>query len=333
MGLPKGKGSMVPSLLSIKNLRTYFHTDLGLIRAVDDISFSMGFGETIGIVGESGCGKSVTARTIMRLIPHPPGKIETGEIYFEGENLLSLSASEMRKIRGNKISMVFQDPMTSLNPVFKIGKQISEAIKLHQGVSQKDAIEKSIEMLQMVGIPSPARRVIDYPHQLSGGMRQRVMIAMALSCRPKLMIADEPTTALDVTIQAQILNLMQKLKEETGASIILITHNLGIVAEMAQKVIVMYAGRIFEQASVRDLFRKHYHPYTDNLLKAIPKYETAGEGKRLHVIPGMVPSLLDLPKGCKLSNRCDRSFEKCFEEEPGLFEVESGHTARCWLYV
>jgi oligopeptide/dipeptide ABC transporter ATP-binding protein len=324
---------MCLGLLSIQDLRTYFYTDLGLIRAVDGISFSMGFGETIGIVGESGCGKSVTARSIMRLIPQPPGKIESGEIYFEGENLLDLSSAEMRKIRGNKISMIFQDPMTSLNPVFKIGKQISEAIKLHQRVSQKEAIEKSIEMLQKVGIPSPAKRVVDYPHQLSGGMRQRVMIAMALSCRPKLMIADEPTTALDVTIQAQILNLMQKLKEETGASIILITHNLGIVAEMAQKVIVMYAGKIFEYSLVRDLFRKHYHPYTENLLKAIPKYDPSGGGKRLHVIPGIVPSLLNLPKGCKLSNRCDRSFAKCFEEEPGLFEVEPGHTVRCWLYA
>jgi len=320
-------------LLSINDLRTYFYSDLGLIRAVDGISFSMGFGETIGIVGESGCGKSVTARSIMRLIPQPPGKIESGEIYFEGENLLELSPAEMRKIRGNKISMIFQDPMTSLNPVFKIGKQISEAIKLHQRVSQKEAAEKSIEMLQKVGIPSPAKRVADYPHQLSGGMRQRVMIAMALSCRPKLMIADEPTTALDVTIQAQILNLMQKLKEETGASIILITHNLGIVAEMAQKVIVMYAGKIFEYALVRDLFKKHYHPYTENLLKAIPKYNPSGEGKRLHVIPGIVPSLLNLPKGCKLSNRCDRPFAKCFEEEPGLFEVEPGHIVRCWLYA
>ena len=323
---------MVTGLLSIHNLRTYFYSELGLIRAVDGISFSMGFGETIGIVGESGCGKSVTARSIMRLIPQPPGKIESGEIYFEGKNLLTLSQAEMRRIRGNKISMIFQDPMTSLNPVFRIGKQISEAIKLHQGVSQKEALEKAIEMLQMVGIPSPAKRVFDYPHQLSGGMRQRVMIAMALSCRPKLMIADEPTTALDVTIQAQILNLMQKLKEETGASIILITHNLGIVAEMAQKVIVMYAGRIFEYASVRDLFKKHYHPYTENLLKAIPKYDASGEGKRLHVIPGIVPSLLNLPKGCKLSNRCDRSSANCFEEEPGLFEVEPGHIARCWLY-
>jgi peptide/nickel transport system ATP-binding protein len=284
-------------------------------------------------VGESGCGKSVTARSIMRLIPQPPGKIESGEIFFEGENLLNLCSAEMRKIRGNKISMIFQDPMTSLNPVFKIGKQISEAIKLHQRVSQKEAIEKSIEMLQKVGISSPGKRVADYPHQLSGGMRQRVMIAMALSCRPKLMIADEPTTALDVTIQAQILNLMQKLKEETGASIILITHNLGIVAEMAQKVIVMYAGKIFEYALVRDLFRKHYHPYTENLLKAIPKYDPSGERRRLHVIPGIVPSLLNLPKGCKLSNRCDRAFAKCFEEEPGLFEVEPGHTVRCWLYA
>ena len=323
---------MGSDLLSIHNLRTIFYTDFGPIRAVDGVSLSMGNGETIGVVGESGCGKSVTARSILRLIPQPPGKIESGEIIFEGKNLLKLTHTEMRKIRGNKISMIFQDPMTSLNPVFRVGKQISEAIKIHQGFSQKEAIEKSVEMLKMVGIPSPGRRVLDYPHQLSGGMRQRVMIAMALSCRPKLMIADEPTTALDVTIQAQILNLMEKLKEETGASIILITHNLGIVAQIAQKVIVMYAGRIFEYAPVKDLFKKHYHPYTENLLKAIPKYDSSGVRKRLHVIPGMVPSLLNLPRGCKLSNRCNRAFAKCFEEEPGLFELEPGHVARCWLY-
>jgi oligopeptide/dipeptide ABC transporter ATP-binding protein len=323
---------MTVGFLSVQNLKTNFHTEFGVIRAVDGVSFSMGSGETIGIVGESGCGKSVTARSIMRLIPEPPGEIESGEIIFEGRNLLKLPQSEMRKVRGNKISMIFQDPMTSLNPVFKIGKQISEAIKLHQGISQKEALEKSIEMLRMVGIPSAAKRVGDYPHQLSGGMRQRVMIAMALSCKPKLMIADEPTTALDVTIQAQILDLMQQLKEETGASIILITHNLGIVAEMAQRIIVMYAGRIFEHAAAKNLFRKHYHPYTENLLKAIPKLQEMHEGKRLHVIPGIVPSLLNLPRGCKLSNRCDRAFGRCFEEEPGLFEVEPGHTARCWLY-
>ncbi len=322
---------MAADLLSVQNLRTNFHTEFGVIRAVDAVSFSMGVGETVGIVGESGCGKSVTARSIMRLIPQPPGEIESGEIIFEGANLLKLSKAEMRKVRGNKISMIFQDPMTSLNPVFKIGKQISETFRLHQGISKREALEKSIEMLRMVGIPSPVKRVDDYPHQLSGGMRQRVMIAMALSCRPKLMIADEPTTALDVTIQAQILNLMQKLKEDTGASIILITHNLGIVAEMAQRIIVMYAGRIFEHAPVKDLFRKHYHPYTENLLKAIPKYQE-NEEKRLHVIPGIVPSLLNLPKGCKLSNRCDRSFDRCFEEEPGLIDVGPEHTARCWLY-
>ena len=247
---------MALPLLSVKNLQTNFHTEFGLIRAVDGVTFSMDAGETIGIVGESGCGKSVTARSIMRIIPQPPGEIESGEIIFEGINLLKLANSEMRKVRGNKISMVFQDPMTSLNPVFRIGKQISEAIKLHQGISKQEALEKAIEMLRVVGIPSPAKRAFEYPHQLSGGMRQRVMIAMALSCRPKLMIADEPTTALDVTIQAQILNLMQKLKEETGASIILITHNLGVVAEMAQRIIVMYAGKIFEHAAVKDLFQE-----------------------------------------------------------------------------
>jgi peptide/nickel transport system ATP-binding protein len=322
-----------PNLLEINNLRTYFYTDAGVVKAVDDVSFNMGTGETIGIVGESGCGKSVTARSILRLIPHPPGKIESGEIYFEGKNLLKYSLNEMRKIRGNKISMIFQDPTTSLNPVFKVGWQIAEAIKLHQGFPKREAFEKSIDMLKMVGISSARKRADDYPHQLSGGMRQRVMIAMALSCRPKLMIADEPTTALDVTIQAQILSLMRKLKEDTGASIILITHNMGIVAEMAEKIIVMYAGKIFESAGVRNLFKKHYHPYTENLLKAIPKYDISDENKRLHVIPGIVPSLLNLPKGCKLNNRCDKVFERCYEEEPELFEVESGHLARCWLYV
>ena len=322
-----------PNLLEINNLKTYFYTDAGVVKAVDDVSFNMGTGETIGIVGESGCGKSVTARSILRLIPHPPGKIESGEIYFEGNNLLKYSLNEMRKIRGNRISMIFQDPMTSLNPVFKVGWQIAEAIKLHQGLPKREALEKAIEMLKMVGISSARKRADDYPHQLSGGMRQRVMIAMALSCRPKLMIADEPTTALDVTIQAQILSLMRKLKEDTGASIILITHNMGIVAEMAEKIIVMYAGKIFESAGVRNLFKKHYHPYTENLLKAIPKYDISDENKRLHVIPGIVPSLLSLPKGCKLNNRCDKVFERCYEEEPELFEVEPGHLARCWRYV
>ena len=252
---------MADELLRMNQLHVSFHTDLGVAKAVEGVSLILNRGETLGIVGESGCGKSVTALSIMRLIQQPPGKIESGEIYFEGKNLLHLSDREMRRIRGNKISMIFQEPMTSLNPVFDVGDQISEAVRLHQASSPEAAIQKSVEMLRLVGIPSPAKRVHDYPHQMSGGMRQRVMIAMALSCQPKLMIADEPTTALDVTIQAQILNLMQKLKEETGTAIILITHNLGVIAEIAQNVIVMYAGRIMECATAEDLFANPRHPY------------------------------------------------------------------------
>ena len=323
---------MSDDLLRVNNLRTYFHTDLGVAKAVDGVSLTVKRGETLGIVGESGCGKSVTALSIMRLIPIPPGRIESGEIYLEGKNILDLSDAEIRKIRGNMISMIFQEPMTSLNPVFRIGDQISEAIRLHQGLSKKEAINKSIETLRLVGIPSPEKRVHDYPHQLSGGMRQRVMIAMAISCRPKLMIADEPTTALDVTIQAQILSIMQKLKEETGTAIILITHNQGVVAEMAQNVIVMYAGKIMEQATVFDLFENPHHCYTEGLMKAIPRLDQIQKQRRLHIIRGIVPSLLNLPPCCKFSDRCDKSFAKCRKEEPPLFEVSPGHTCRCWLY-
>jgi len=324
--------NMADELLRINQLYVSFHTDLGVARAVEGVSFTLNRGETLGIVGESGCGKSVTALSIMRLIQQPPGKIESGEIYFEGENLLHLSNPEMRRIRGNKISMIFQEPMTSLNPVFDVGDQISEAVRLHQGLVTEEAIQKSVEMLRLVGIPSPAKRVHDYPHQMSGGMRQRVMIAMALSCQPKLMIADEPTTALDVTIQAQILNLMQKLKEEMGTAIILITHNLGVIAEMAQNVIVMYAGRIMEWATAEDLFGTPRHPYTEGLLKAVPRLDQIEKRRRLYIIRGIVPSLLDLPMGCKFNERCEKSFGKCFEEEPPLFEVSLGHTSRCWLH-
>ncbi len=319
-------------LLRVDNLKTYFYTDDGIAKAVDGVSFSIEKGETLGIVGESGCGKSVTARSIMRLIPQPPGRIESGEILFEGKDILTLSQDEMRKTRGDKISMIFQDPMTSLNPVFKIGKQIAEAITLHQGLNKKEAMEKSIEMLQMVKIPSPRERASEYPHQLSGGMRQRVMIAMALSCRPRLMIADEPTTALDVTIQAQILDLMHNLKEETKAAIILITHNMGIVAETAQNVIVMYAGKVMEYAPVEDLFDNPFHPYTQSLLKSIPRPDLVQKRKKLHVIPGIVPNLVNLPVGCKLNNRCEKAFSQCFEEEPELFDPHAGHLVRCWLY-
>jgi peptide/nickel transport system ATP-binding protein/oligopeptide transport system ATP-binding protein len=319
-------------LLNVNNLRTYFYTEMGVAKAVDGVSFTVEQGDTLGIVGESGSGKSVTALSIMRLISYPPGRIESGEIVFEGKNILNLSRAEMRNIRGNKISMIFQEPMTSLNPVFKIGDQITEAIKLHQRLSKREAFEKSIEMLRLVGIPSPHRRVFDYPHQMSGGMRQRVMIAMAISCRPKLMIADEPTTALDVTIQAQILNIMQKLKEEIGTAVILITHNMGVIAETTKNVIVMYAGRVMEYASVEELFGHPQHPYTESLLKSIPRLDQIEKRKRLHVIPGIVPSLLNVPEGCKFNDRCEKSFLKCLKEDPPLFEVGFDHHCRCWLY-
>lgn len=323
---------MTKELLQIKGLRTFFYTHLGVARAVDDLDLKVNQGEILGIVGESGCGKSVTALSIMRLVKCPPGKIETGKIVFEGQDLLGIPISEMRRIRGNKISMIFQEPMTSLNPVFRVGDQISESFQRHQGFSRREALDQSIEMLRMVGIPSPEKRARDYPHQLSGGMRQRVMIAMAISCRPKLMIADEPTTALDVTIQAQILDLMQKLKEDTGTSIILITHNLGVIAEMAQKVAVMYAGRIVEQADVRELFRHPMHPYTIGLLNSVPRPDLLErKGRPLETIAGVVPSLMHLPKGCKFSDRCTRASNPCQNEEPPFVEVAPRHRCRCFF--
>jgi len=319
-------------LLTIRNLHTYFFTDEGVAKAVDGVDLELKEGGTLGVVGESGCGKSVTALSVMRLIPDPPGKITQGEILFAGTNLLDLSEAEMRKIRGRSISMIFQEPMTSLNPVFQIGDQISEVLRLHEGLSRREAWDRSIEMLKLVGIPSPERRVQEYPHQLSGGMRQRAMIAMALACSPKLMIADEPTTALDVTIQAQILELMNRLQREKGMSVILITHNLGVIAETAQKVAVMYAGRIVEYAEVKPIFGNPMHPYTQGLLKSIPRLDEDHARKaRLEAIPGLVPSLLELPKGCKFSNRCKYVFEKC-GEEPQLIEAEPGHLVRCWLH-
>ena len=319
-------------LLTIRNLHTYFFTDEGVAKAVDGVDLELKEGGTLGVVGESGCGKSVTALSVMRLIPDPPGKITQGEILFGGTNLLDLSEAEMRKIRGRSISMIFQEPMTSLNPVFQIGDQISEVLRLHEGMSRKEAWDRSVEMLKMVGIPSPERRVQEYPHQLSGGMRQRAMIAMALACSPKLMIADEPTTALDVTIQAQILELINRLQKDKGMSVILITHNLGVIAETAQKVAVMYAGRIVEYAEVKPIFGKPMHPYTQGLLKSIPRLDEGHARKaRLEAIPGLVPSLLELPPGCKFSNRCKYVFEKC-GEEPQLIEAEPGHMVRCWLH-
>jgi peptide/nickel transport system ATP-binding protein len=319
-------------LLKIRNLHTYFFTDEGVAKAVDGVDLELEEGGTLGVVGESGCGKSVTALSIMRLIPDPPGKITQGEILFGGTNLLDLSEAEMRRIRGRSISMIFQEPMTSLNPVFQIGDQISEVLRLHEGMSRKDAWNRSVEMLRLVGIPAPDRRVYEYPHQLSGGMRQRAMIAMALACSPKLMIADEPTTALDVTIQAQILELINGLQKEKGMSVILITHNLGVIAETAQKVAIMYAGRIVEYTGVRPIFGTPKHPYTQGLLQSIPRLDQDhGRKTRLEAIPGLVPSLLDLPKGCKFSNRCKFVFDRCVEEPP-LIEAAPGHLVRCWLY-
>jgi oligopeptide/dipeptide ABC transporter ATP-binding protein len=321
------------TLLKIRDLHTYFFLDEGVVKAVDGVDLDVKEGETLGIVGESGCGKSVTALSIMQLIPSPPGKIVKGEIYFRGTDLLILSEAEMRKIRGRSISMIFQEPMTSLNPVFQVGDQISEILQLHEGISRKEAWERSIEMLRMVGIPSPERRVKEYPHHLSGGMRQRAMIAMAMACSPKLMIADEPTTALDVTIQAQILELMTHLKKEKAMSLILITHNLGVIAETVQNVMVMYAGRIFEYTDVRSIFTNPKHPYTQGLLNSIPRLDREDTKKeRLEAIPGLVPSLLDIPEGCKFFERCKYAFHHCSEKEPLLIEIDPGHFVRCWLY-
>ncbi len=326
------------ALLEVENLQTHFRTPDGVNRAVDGVSFSVASGETLAIVGESGCGKSVTAMSILRLIPEPPGKI-AGAIRFNGRDLLALSDREMRQIRGNDISMVFQEPMTSLNPVLTIGRQITETIMLHEGVSRTDGDKRSIDILRLVNIPEPERRLTQYPHELSGGMRQRVMIAMALACNPKLLIADEPTTALDVTVQAQILDLMRQLKARTGAAIVLITHDLGVVAEMAERVVVMYAGRKVEEASVRDLFARPRHPYTRALLASIPHLETKtrretktpGERVRLAEIPGVVPSLKSKIPGCHFAARCASVTDHCHTAPPALEEKAKGHFAACWM--
>ncbi len=314
-------------LLNVEGLKVHFRTASGVIPAVDGVSFRIHQGETLGMVGESGCGKSVTSLSVMRLISSP-GRIVGGRIEFEGEDLLSKSEADMRKIRGNLISMIFQEPMTSLNPVFNVGDQIAEALRLHQGLSKNEALERSEDLLALVGIPLPKRRLKEYPHQLSGGMRQRVMIAMALSCDPRLLIADEPTTALDVTIQAQILDLMKRLKEELGMAILMITHDLGVIAEMASRVAVMYAGKIVEEAPVGCLFEAPLHPYTEGLMKSIPRL---GERKRLHVIPGTVPEPSRLPSGCKFHPRCSYAFERCLCEEPPLLKVDEHHSVSCWL--
>lgn len=319
-------------LLQVQDLRTVFDTQEGLVRAVDGVSFSLDEGRTLGLVGESGCGKSVTALSIMRLVPSPPGRIEVGRILFEGRDLLSLPETKMRRLRGNEISMIFQEPMTSLNPVFTVGDQIGEVFRLHQNMTKPQALSAAADMLHQVGIPSPRRRVREYPHQMSGGMRQRVMIAMALACRPKLMIADEPTTALDVTIQAQILALMNQLQAGIKTAILLITHNLGVVAEMADHVAVMYTGRIVESAPVGRLFDQPSHPYTVGLLSSLPPAASQPVRENLVTIKGIVPSLLDLPSGCKFRDRCPDAFEPCPHEEPPLFDLGDGHLVRCFKY-
>ena len=317
-------------LIEVKNLRTSFFTPEGEVRAVDGVSFSIGEGETLGLVGESGCGKSVTALSLMRLVPSPPGKIVGGEILYRGQDLLKLNGAAMRKIRGNEISMIFQEPMTSLNPVFTIGNQIGEAIHLHQGLGKKETRDKTVEMLRLVKIADPESRIDDYPHQLSGGMRQRVMIAMALSCNPSLLIADEPTTALDVTIQAQILELIKELQNKLGMSLLLITHDLGVVAEQADEVAIMYAGKIVERAQTKAIFNRPLHPYTVGLLNSLPGAR-GKKKKRLEAIPGVVPSLLELPSGCHFRDRCPKAAGICAEGEPELAEKDKNHPAACYF--
>jgi peptide/nickel transport system ATP-binding protein len=323
---------VVETLLDIRGLKTWFKTDDGMVRAVDGVSLHIDHGETLGVVGESGCGKTVTARSVLKLIDMPPGRFEAGQILWRGRDLVPVDEAEMNKIRARDIAIIFQEPMTSLNPVYTVGDQIAEVIALHQKLSRKQAIEGAVEMLRLVNIPNPQRRVHDYPHQFSGGMRQRVMIAMALSCQPKLLIADEPTTALDVTIQAQILELMQEMKERFGMAIMLITHAMGVVAETAQRVVVMYAGKVVEEATVEELFAHPRHPYTQGLIRSIPRIDrTAGRQARLESISGTVPSLLDPPIGCRFAARCKYAMEICIRQEPALREVAPGHKMACVL--
>ena len=318
-------------LLRILDLRTYFQTPQGVARAVDGVTLEVEPGEVLGIVGESGCGKSVLALSILRLLAMPPAFFAGGEILFEGRNLMALSAEGIRKIRGNEISMIFQEPMTALNPVFTIGNQLAEVFRAHQGLSGGRAWQRSIEMLGMVRVPSPEMRVREYPYQLSGGMRQRVMIALALACRPKLLIADEPTTALDVTIQAQILELMSELRRELGTAIIMITHDLGVIAETAHRVMVMYMGKVMEDAPTLDLFDRPLHPYTRGLMRAIPSAALTATTGELYEIPGVVPGLLARPSGCSFNPRCPMAQEICVDQEPVLREIRPGHRAACWF--
>jgi peptide/nickel transport system ATP-binding protein/oligopeptide transport system ATP-binding protein len=323
----------MPLLLEIKDLVTVFDTVRGRIKAADGVSLMIDSGETLGIVGESGCGKTVLSLSIMRLVPGN-GKIINGEILFSGRDLLKLSEEEMRACRGSKISMIFQEPMTSLNPVFRVGEQIAEAIRLHQNLPAKQAMEMSIGLLREVGIPEPEKRVRDYPHNLSGGMRQRVMIAMAMSCHPRLLLADEPTTALDVTIQAQILDLISDLKEKNNMAVVLITHDLGVIAQAAQKVAVMYAGKIIENTAVETVFSNPLHPYTQGLLESVPArcMESGATGDYLKTIPGSVPGLYDFMQGCRFHDRCSYAMEICVQKEPSLLEIEPGHFVSCWKY-
>ena len=321
---------MESSLIRVEHLKTSFQTPHGMIYPVNDVSFAINTSETIGLVGESGCGKSMTALSLLNLIPSPPGNIESGKIFFKDKDLLQLSREELRQIRGNDMSMIFQEPMTSLNPVFSIGNQLNEVFITHQNLSKKNATERSIELLKMVNIPNPEKKIDEYPHQLSGGMRQRVMIAMALACQPSLLIADEPTTALDVTIQAQILDLMSELQDKFSMSIMVITHDLGVLAQICESVMVMYAGHIVEKAPTKALFESPKHPYTQGLLKSIPKL--GKKEKKLSTIEGHVPSLHSLPSGCKFHNRCPKAMDICRIKEPEAIKISSHEEVKCWLY-
>ena len=322
------------NVLTARDLHVRFETPLGIVHAVNGVSYALRRGETLGIVGESGCGKSVSALAVLGLIPSPPGTV-SGEILFEGEDLVALAQDKLRRIRGNKIAMIFQEPMTSLNPVFTIGKQIAETVRLHRGMGRREAMDYAVEMLGKVGIPLPSQRINEYPHQLSGGMRQRVMIAMALACNPKVLLADEPTTALDVTIQAQIMDLLTALQREYGTAMVLISHDMGLVAETCDRVAVMYAGKVVEEASAERMFANPLHPYTIALLGSIPRLRTDRSARRvakLQAIPGTVPSAADLPQGCAFSPRCPKALSVCGQVEPALKETATGHRVRCWLY-
>jgi len=316
--------------LKINSLKTCFKTPAGIVKAVDGVSLKVNENEVLGIVGESGCGKSVLALSILRLLPMPPAFFAGGEIQFKGRNLLNVSDKDIRGIRGNKISMIFQEPMTALNPVFTVGNQLSEVYRVHRSMHYKQALDESVDILEAVGVPDPGNRISEYPHELSGGLRQRVMIAMALACRPELLIADEPTTALDVTIQAQILDLMMKLRDNLGTAIIMITHNLGVIAETSDRVMVMYTGKVMEIASTPDLFDKPLHPYTKGLLRAIPSATSDFDSKELYEISGTVPGLLELPSGCRFNTRCPEAEDICRKKEPELHEIDPGHKVACW---